>query len=148
MTFKYKFREYRTIYLDKKCGSSPGTWLVGKFCMKISNGNICVGQVLHRLPRQVRTVVTHPIHLVLKFAAEKTGIHDEIDLKLWKAIHLGRKRRGHDAVRERVRHMRFQKADMEYRMDVHGSGQGQAIGRSTNLANDIVGAKSTNIQFG
>ena len=48
----------------------------------------------------------------------------------------------------RVRHMRFQEADMEHRMDVHGSGQGQAIGRSTNLANDNVGAKSTNIQFG
>ena len=142
------FREYRKIYLDKKCGSSPGTWLVGKLFMESSNGEICVGQVLHRLPRQVRTVVTHPIHLVLKFAAEKMGIHDEIDLKLWKAIHLGRERGGHDAIWERVRHMRFQEADMEHRMDMHGCGRGQAMGRSTNLANDSVGAKSTNIQFG
>ena len=110
------FREYRKIYVDKKCGSSPRTWLVGKFFMEISNGEICAGQVPHRLPRQVRTVVTHPIHFVLKFAAEITRIHDEIDLKLGEAIHLGRKRRGHDAIRERVRHMRFQKADMEHQM--------------------------------
>ena len=114
--------------------------------MEISDGQTCVIQVLHRHPCHVRVVVTHPIHFVLKFAVEKTRIHDEIDLKLWKAIHLGRKRRGHDAIRERVCHMRIQKADMEHRMDVHGSGQGQAIGRSTNLANDIVGAKSTNIE--
>ena len=48
------------------------------------------------------------------------GIQDLVHLKLRKTIHLGRKRGGHDAIRERVRHMRFQEADMENRMDVHG----------------------------
>ena len=116
--------------------------------MEIRNGQTGVVQVHHRLPRQIRTVIPHPIHLVLEFAAEISRIHDEIDLKLRKTIHLGRKRRGHDAIRERVGHMRLREADMENWMEVHGSGQSQAIGRSTNLANDSVGAKSTNIQFG
>ena len=39
------------IYLDKKCGSSPRTWLVGKFFVKLLDGQTCVGQILHRLPR-------------------------------------------------------------------------------------------------
>ena len=116
--------------------------------MDISDGPTCVLQVPHRFPRHVGVVVTHPIHFVLKFAVKIARIHDGFHLKLRKIIHLGRKRAGHDAIRERVCHMRFQKADMEHRMDVHGSWQGQAIGRSTNLANDIVGAKSTNVQFG
>ena len=93
-------------------------------------------------------MVTHPIHLVLKFAEKISGVHDGFHLKLKKTIHLGRERGGHDAIWERVRHMRFQEADMEHRMDVHGCGKSQAIGRSTDLANDSVGAKSTNIQFG
>ena len=58
------------IYLDKKCGSSPRTWLVEKLFMKFYDGQTYVGQILHRLPRQVRLVVTHPIHLVLKFAGK------------------------------------------------------------------------------
>ena len=68
-------------------------------------------------------VVTHPIHFVLKFAVEIARIHDEFHLKLRKTIHLGWKRGDHDAIRERVRHMRFQEVDMEHRMDVHGCGK-------------------------
>ena len=77
-----------------------------------------------------------------------SGVHDGFHLKLGKTIDLGRERGGRDAIRERVRHMRSQEANMEHRMDVHGCEKSQAIGRSTNLANDSVGAKSTNIRFG
>ena len=90
--------------------------------MKFTNGNIGVGEILHRLPRRLRVIITHPIHQILKFAVKISGIQDLFHLKLRKTIHLGRKRGGHDAIRERVRHMRFQEADMEHRMDVHGGG--------------------------
>ena len=90
--------------------------------MEFTNGNIGIGEILHGLPRRLRGSVTVPIHQILKFAVKIPGIHDLVHFKLRKAIHLGRKRGGHDAIRERVRHMRFQKVDMEHRMDVHGDG--------------------------
>ena len=110
------------IYLEKKCGSRAGTWLIRKFLMEFTNGNVGIGEILHRLPRRLRGIVTHPIHQIMKFAVKIYGIEDVFDLKLRKTIHLGWKRGGHDAIRERVRHMRFQEADMEHRMDVHGCG--------------------------
>ena len=64
----------------------------------------------------------YPIYQILKFAVKISGIQDLVHLKLRKTIHLGRNRGGHDAIRERVRHMRFQEADMEHGMDVHGGG--------------------------
>ena len=108
------------IYLDKKCGSRARTWLIRKLFMEFTNGNVGIGEILHRLPRRLRGSLTHPIHQILKFAVKISGIQDLVHLKLRKTIHLGRKRGGHDAIRERVRHMRFQEADMEHRMDVHG----------------------------
>ena len=89
--------------------------------MEFFDGQTCVGQILHRLPRQVGLVVTHPIHQILKFAVKISGIQDVFHLKLRKIIHLSRERGAHHAIRERVRHMRFQEADMEHRMDVHES---------------------------
>ena len=69
-------------------------------------------------PRRLTGIVAHPIYQILKFVVKISGIQDLVHLKLRKTIYLGRKRGGHDAIRERVRHMRFQEADMEHRMDV------------------------------
>ena len=110
------------IYKDKKCGSRARTWLIGKLFIEFFDGFPGIGRILHRLPRYLERIVTHPIHQVLKFAVEISRIEDVFHLKLRKTIHLGRKRGGHDAIRERVGHMRFQEADMEHRMDVHGGG--------------------------
>ena len=96
--------------------------------MKFFNGFGGIGHICHRLPRYLGLIVAHPIDQVLKFAVKISGIEDFLDLKFRKAIHLDWERGGHDAIRERVRHMRFQEADMEHRMDVHGRGQSQAIG--------------------
>ena len=90
--------------------------------MEITNGNIGIGEIFHRLPGRLRVIVAHPIYLVLKFAVKISGIHNLVHFKLRKTIHLGRKRGGHDAIRERVGHVRFQEADMEHWMDVHGGG--------------------------
>ena len=116
------FREYRKNYLEKKRGSRAGTWLIRKLFMEFTNGNIGIGEILHRLPRRLRVIVAHPIDQILKFAVKISGIHNLVHFKLRMIIHLGRKRGGHDAIRERVRHVRFQEADMEHRMDVHGGG--------------------------
>ena len=51
-----------------------------------------------------------------------------MDLKLRKLVHLDGQRGLHDSAREHVRHMRFQEADMEHRMDVYGRGKSQVIG--------------------
>ena len=50
------------IYLEKKCGSRAGTWPIRKLFMEITNGNIGIGDILHRLPRRLRVIVTHSIH--------------------------------------------------------------------------------------
>ena len=78
--------------------------------MEFTNGNVGIGEILHRLPRRLTVIVAHPIDQVLKFAVKIWGIHDLVHLKVRKTIRLGRKRGGHDAIRERVRHVRFQEA--------------------------------------
>ena len=102
------------------CGSSSGTWLSGELCVEFLNGSSCIGRILHMLPRALGLIVAHPIDQVLNFALMESRILDRCDLKLKKTIHLDGKRGGHDAVQERVHHMRFQEADMEHRIDVHG----------------------------
>ena len=77
------------IYLDKKCGSRAGTWLIGKLFMEFFDGFPDIGQIPHRLPRYLGLIVTHLIHQVLEFAEKISGIEDVFHLKLRKTIHLG-----------------------------------------------------------
>ena len=59
-----------------------------------------------------------------------------------------RQGRGHDTARERVGHVQLEQADMEHRMDLHGSWQQEPVGTSPDRLDDWVGPKTTNIQFG
>ena len=80
--------------------------------------------------------------------APKHGVEDQVNLELGEPVHLDWQGRGHDASRERVRHMRLEQADMEQRMNFHRRRQQELVGRSPNGPNDWVGPKTTNIQFG
>ena len=53
-----------------------------------------------------------------------------------------------DSARERDRHMRFQEADMEDWVDVHGGGKIKSERGSANWTNDRERTKTTNIQLG
>ena len=88
--------------------------------MELFNGFCGIGQICPRLPRYIGLIIAHLIDQVLKFTVKISGIEDFLYLKFRKAIHLVWERGGHDAIREGVRHMRFQEADKEHRMDVHG----------------------------
>ena len=92
--------------------------------MKCIYGEVGVGQIFSRLPR---VIVAQPIHLVVEFASPKLGIEDRINLELRQIVHLDGHRGRHDAIGERVRHMRLQ-ADMEDRMNVRRRRQLLAIG--------------------
>ena len=88
--------------------------------MECSNLQICVDDILGRLPRLVVKVVTDPIDLVEQLAPQNLGAKDLVNRELGKAIHGAGQGRRHDTARERVRHMRLQQADVEHRMDFHG----------------------------
>ena len=62
--------------------------------MEFTNCNVGIGYILHRLPRRLIVIVTHPIYQILKFAVKISGIQDLFHLRLKKTIHLGRKRGG------------------------------------------------------
>ena len=88
--------------------------------MKIRYCRQGICQILHRLPRSLRNIVPDPINKVPDLPPEDLGVQDFADLKLKEAIHV---ERGGDflySAKERVRHVRFQEADMEDRMNVHG----------------------------
>ena len=96
--------------------------------MEGSNREASMGKIRSRLLRFFRRIVAHPIHQIVEIAVPKSGIEDRMNLELKQTVHLDGQRRRHDTARERVRHMRFEEADMEYRMNMHRRWQLKAIG--------------------
>ena len=88
--------------------------------MKIRYGRLGIFQILHRLPRAFRDIVPDPIEKVPDLPPEDLGVQDFADRELKEAIHVERGGNFLHAARERVRHMRFQEADMEDMMNMHG----------------------------
>ena len=95
-----------------------------------------------------RLVVSHPIDKVVDLAPEDLGVQNLADLELKKAVHLDGRGNLLDSIGKHVRHMRFQKANVEDKMNVHGWRKSQAKRRRANWANDSKRTKATNIQFG
>lgn len=95
-----------------------------------------------------RLVVSHPIDKVVDLAPKDLGVQNLADLELRKAVHLDGRGNLLDSIGKRVRHMRFQEADVEDRMNVHGWRKSQAKRRRANWTNDSKRTKATNIQFG
>ena len=116
--------------------------------MECRNRQICVDDILGRLPGLVDGVVTDPIDLVEQFAPQNLGAEDLVNPELGKPVHLDGQGRRHDTARECVRHMRLQQADMEHRMDFHGRRQTKAEGRISDWANDGEWPETSNIQLG
>ena len=73
-----------------------------------------------------RLVVSHPIDKVEDLAPEDLGGEDFSDLELRKAVHLDGGGNFLHSVGKRVCHMGLQKADMEYKMNLHGGRKSQA----------------------
>ena len=88
--------------------------------MKIRYCRLGICQILHRLPRALKNIVLDPIDKVPDLPPEDLGAQDFADLELREAIHVERGGNFLDSARERVRHVRFQEADMEDRMNVYG----------------------------
>ena len=97
----------------------------GKSSVKILDCLARICQSNSWLPRAVRNVVAHPVHVVFQLAAPKSGVEDRIDLKLLHTVHLDCWRRGHDSAWERICHVGLQEADMENWMDLNGRWQGE-----------------------
>ena len=116
--------------------------------MKIRYCRLCIFQILHKLARSLRNVVPDPIDKVPDLPPEDLGVQNFADLELREAIHVERGGNLLDSARKRVRHMRFQEADMEDRMDVHGGRKIKSERGSANWTNDRERTKTTNIQLG
>ena len=113
--------------------------------MKIRYCRLDIFQILHRLPRSLRNIVPDLIDKVPDLPLEDLGVQNFADLELREAIHVQRGGNFLDSARERVRHVRFQEADMEDRMNVHGRRKIKSEGGSANWINDREGTKTTNI---
>ena len=96
----------------------------------------------------LRLVVSHPIDKVVDLAPEDLGVQNLADFKLRKAVHLDGRGNLLDSIGKHVRHMRFRKADVEDRLNVHGWRKSQVKRRRANWTNDSKRTKATNIQFG
>ena len=116
--------------------------------MKLPDCKRGVSQVDSWLPGLLRNIVADPIHEIVQLAAPKIGVEDLVNLELGKPVHLSGQGWGHDAARERVRHVQLEQADMEHRMDLHGVWQQELVGKSPDGLDDWVGPETTNIQFG
>ena len=116
--------------------------------MKIRYCRLGIFHILHRLPRSLQNIVTDPIDKVPDLPLEDLGVQNFADLKLREAIHVERRGNFFDPARERVRHMRFQEADMEDRINVHGGRKIKSERGSANRTNDGKGTRTTNIQLG
>ena len=88
--------------------------------MKFPDCERGVSQVDSGLPGVLQIIVSYPIHEVVQLAVPKLGIEDLVNLELGKPVHLSGQGRGHNTVRERVRHVQLEQADMEHWMDLHG----------------------------
>ena len=88
--------------------------------MIFSNCFAGMRNVLSRMPRAVRDIVSNPAQKIMQLAAPKSRIEDRIDLELKHTVHVDGRRDLHDSIGGRVRHVWLQEADMENRMDVHG----------------------------
>jgi len=122
--------------------------LIWKIFMKNSNCLVSMGDIGFRLPGLVVRIVTDPIHQVKQLAPENLGAEDLVNLELRKTVHLSGQGRRHDTARERVRHMRLQKADVEHGMDFHRRWQAESKCRIPDRANDGEGPETADIQFG
>ena len=94
-----------------------------------------------------RLVVSDPIDKVVDLAPKDLGGQNLANFELRKAVHLDGRGNFLHSVGKRVCHMRLQKADVEYRMNVHRGRKSQAKRRGANWANDSKRTKATNIQF-
>ena len=72
------------------------------------------------MPGPLRIIVTDPIYQILKLASVELGVQNLLDLELGKTVHVEGGGDLLDSAWEFVCHMWLQKADVEYRMDVHG----------------------------
>ena len=95
-----------------------------------------------------RLVVSYPIDKIEDLASEDLGGQNLADLELRKTVHLDGRGNFFYSVGKRVCHMGLQKADVEYKMNVHGGRKSEAKGGCANWANDSKRTKATNIQFG
>ena len=95
-----------------------------------------------------RLVVSDPIDKVVDFAPKDLRGQNLANFELRKAVHLDGRGNFLHSVGKLVRHMRLQKTDVEYRMNVHRGRKIQAKRGGANWANDCKRTKATNIQFG
>ena len=86
-------------------------------------------------------VVSYPIDKIKDLAPKDLGGQNLADLELRKAVHLDGRGNVFHSVGKRVCHMGLQKADVEYRMNLHGGRKSQAKGGCANWT------KATNIRF-
>ena len=107
--------------------------------MKIPNCERGGSQVDNGFPGVLRIIVADPIHEIVEPAVPKLGVEDLVNLELGKPVHLSGQRRGHDTARERVRHVQLEQANMEHRMDLHGSWRQRLVGRFPDGPDDWVG---------
>ena len=110
--------------------------------MKIRYCRLGIRQIFHRLPQSLRNIVPDPIDKVPDLPPEDLGVQNFADLEPREAIHVERGGNLFDSARERVRHMRFQEADMEDKMNVHGGRKIKSERGSANWTNDREGTMS------
>ena len=116
--------------------------------MEVGNCHRSIGKICSRLPRSVGNIVSDPIYEIQEFAPSDPRVQNGPNLKLWKPVHLDGVRSRLDASRDRIGYVRFEEADVEDRMDVHGCGKIQSKRRSADRTNDSEGTEATNIQLG
>ena len=80
-------------------------------------------KIFCRFPGSFRYVVAHPIDEVEQLVAPQFRIEYFANLELLQPVHLDGQGNLHDASSEFVFHMWLQQADVEDRMDLHGSQQ-------------------------